>query len=60
MDFTNNFIEILKTDSDYTVWCILYAAICVIFQWKIFTKASVAGWWALIPFANVYKAVKAL
>lgn len=32
--------------------------VLIIAQWKIFTKAREAGWWALIPYANSYMLFK--
>ena len=33
---------------------LILSVICIIAQWKIFTKAGEAGWMALIPILNYY------
>jgi len=39
----------------YTVILLAICAVSIIASWKIFTKAGVPGWAAIIPFYNSYK-----
>ena len=40
------------------VVAIIFAILYVIAYWRLFTKAGIPGWWALIPGANGYMALK--
>lgn len=43
------------------IWNIIWAAIAIfmiIVRWKLFTKAKLPGWGAIIPFYNVYLSFK--
>lgn len=41
--------------------CIVYFALLafsLVCLWRLFEKAGIEGWWAIIPFANSYQAFK--
>lgn len=38
----------------YLLICAVFGIIGIIAQWKIFTKARKPGWYAIIPFLNLY------
>ena len=45
----------------FGVWGLFMLAVVIlalVANWKLFEKAGVEGWWALIPFANVYKQIQ--
>ena len=40
------------------IFTVIYVAIMVVAMWKMFEKAGVEGWKAVIPFYNIYEAFK--
>lgn len=56
MDYSSSYYQYSIIDNTGFYICILaFTVINCVFLWKIFTKAGIPGWWALIPFANYYK-----
>ena len=56
MDYSSSYYQYSIIDNTGFYICILaFTVINCIFLWKIFAKAGIPGWWALIPFANYYK-----
>lgn len=56
MDYSSAYYQDSIFDSTGFYICTLaFVVINCIFLWKIFAKAGIPGWWALIPFANYYK-----
>lgn len=56
MDYSSSYYQSSLFESTGFLICSLAILIinCIIL-WKIFTKAGIPGWWAIIPFANYYK-----
>jgi hypothetical protein len=52
----------LASDAGYYfglgIFGLLIAVIVIAGLWKMFDKADVPGWWAIIPFLNLYGLVK--
>lgn len=39
----------------FLIMALVSIIITFLISWKIFVKAGIPGWWAIIPFANYYK-----
>ena len=45
-------------NTESTILALIFVAVMVVAMWKIFEKAGIEGWKALIPFYNIYVAYK--
>lgn len=42
----------------YGTFIIIIIVAIIAAHWKLFKKAGVAGWWSIIPFANIWQTIK--
>ena len=45
-------------NTESAILAFIFVAIMVVAMWKMFEKAGIEGWKALIPFYNIYEAFK--
>ncbi len=54
----NQVIALLAGSAVFVVLMIAFYVVCIIGNWKIFTKAGQAGWKSIIPLYNTYVELK--